>query len=1390
MALPPPPPPDPLLNPSEQAIQIWNDILEEIKRIAKANPTRPPVAPPLPAPPLVQPPLDPARRPNDPLPPARDAVRTARDQTNPPYDPSGRPGDRPVTPPRDPEVQNLTKALLNFIGGYGRQITAAREPIATSDYVIGQMSRRFTNYADQSLMSYRQRIHDLGLGTGMNLEESIKYTQIAGRYGTAAYYGRGARGTTSTGGFGSFDQGDQLRYATQAAFNLGMNRDQYASTLTALGQSGAVGAAGTAGGQKQDYKEFAVIVAETLSAGRLFDRMDDVMRSIESLATEINNRGGIVDPAGLASAIASANLSAVSTGSARLQERAPQLLGDISRISASQLNDPLSFGMYLQNFGTIQPGTMSTQDLLKFQEVLTGGDFAGQAQIMSRRFSEFGGNLSEIQGNDLRPSQLSDPSALALMAMARQFQMPAGNLLDMLRISGGVGGNLADQKLETLRQSSVYQNLVKGDSPGATQSYARIAMAQDQDLPNVITELLAKMDRAFPSNLRLDPGTEQGKLYTVLQTQLEEVHKGNISSARQALLSGIAANPKATAFNQENALEGFKVQTTELSIAINNLASNVNQLSAALGINRTEATGLRFVAGQGAAGYANPANAAFAGTGGQFIQAATVGTGAITVSKYQEAIANKTDTLTSVFASSAATALGTRISGKGLKMGLGGAAIIGAGEIGGEYLKEQQNPSSRKLGAVLEVLSATAGGALTGFSVAGPWGAAGGAALMGGLQLINNRDILFGSGKRGGGAGGGADSPDASATTSTDIGEVLLAQALLLRESVGHLASIETLLKNDKITGGTADAITPTGGGRRIPVSDAYVSTMVPAVAGTASKGAAAGSTAAARGSVVPGGEAAVPGGGVATAKAPSGPTTTYAPGGRRQVGPSLQYDKVDPTDPTLRRILPGGGKADYYSSDPGIMPSLLPGMKPEWADAIQEAAQTAGVDPAFIMAIMQQENRPFDPSAVSTEGAVGLMQILPSTARGVVPEWSSLSDDEIKQKLKDPITNIKTGGRTFAGKRLSNKNKLDNQTGLQGEHDEIVLSSAFFGWGTSPDGMDNNEYSRQFMERLRRIRAGSMGAPAAPATPATAPSGAGGGLDRAFPIRMANGAAAPMQLNTGFFQRYSVMGRTMWNMGPDLAPSAVGANDMIVAPEGGTIIGIQKNDDLDNDQLSELDPNGGGAIDNAYGNSVLIKGNDGVLHRLSHLADLQNLQLGQHVSAGDALGHIGSTGFATGTHLDWETWAAIKMHNNRTGIDMPGYQIMDPIEWYKNNQWKFAPFRQKYDKDTGVYQPDDTRITVAPSGAAVLDAKDLNNAVISPGGKVTAGGGGSDNSSPHQLQIVIRLEQGSDGTIIGTIGGPDTYLLAFNNQDPLAGRFPGAYSGPPVFAVSPTVVP
>lgn len=63
----------------------------------------------------------------------------------------------------------------------------------------------------------------------------------------------------------------------------------------------------------------------------------------------------------------------------------------------------------------------------------------------------------------------------------------------------------------------------------------------------------------------------------------------------------------------------------------------------------------------------------------------------------------------------------------------------------------------------------------------------------------------------------------------------------------------------------------------------------------------------------------------------------------------------------------------------------------------VVRAAREAGLDPALVAAVIYVESR-FDPAAVSSDGAVGLMQIKPSTA--------GLTANE----LLDPAVNLRAG--------------------------------------------------------------------------------------------------------------------------------------------------------------------------------------------------------------------------------------------------------------------------------------------------------------------------------------------------------------------------------------------
>src|SRR5262245_3942608 len=54
-----------------------------------------------------------------------------------------------------------------------------------------------------------------------------------------------------------------------------------------------------------------------------------------------------------------------------------------------------------------------------------------------------------------------------------------------------------------------------------------------------------------------------------------------------------------------------------------------------------------------------------------------------------------------------------------------------------------------------------------------------------------------------------------------------------------------------------------------------------------------------------------------------------------------------------------------------------------QYTDLLTTSAGAAGVDPALVAAVIQQEST-FDPGAVSSAGAHGLMQLMPPTGRAL----------------------------------------------------------------------------------------------------------------------------------------------------------------------------------------------------------------------------------------------------------------------------------------------------------------------------------------------------------------------------------------------------------------------
>ena len=79
------------------------------------------------------------------------------------------------------------------------------------------------------------------------------------------------------------------------------------------------------------------------------------------------------------------------------------------------------------------------------------------------------------------------------------------------------------------------------------------------------------------------------------------------------------------------------------------------------------------------------------------------------------------------------------------------------------------------------------------------------------------------------------------------------------------------------------------------------------------------------------------------------------------------------------------------------------------FASMIERNAEASALDPALVKAVIAVESA-FEPSAVSPKGAVGLMQVLPTTAaRYGLSERRGVT---VAQQLLDPGTNVRIGVR------------------------------------------------------------------------------------------------------------------------------------------------------------------------------------------------------------------------------------------------------------------------------------------------------------------------------------------------------------------------------------------
>lgn len=139
-------------------------------------------------------------------------------------------------------------------------------------------------------------------------------------------------------------------------------------------------------------------------------------------------------------------------------------------------------------------------------------------------------------------------------------------------------------------------------------------------------------------------------------------------------------------------------------------------------------------------------------------------------------------------------------------------------------------------------------------------------------------------------------------------------------------------------------------------------------------------------------------------------------PGGRESAGTVLAQNR-EAGDEGMRR---GRKLAGFLALGAVIValivylysePLLQQAFPVRYGEHILRIAELTGMDPVLMLAIIHVESR-FDSEAESPKGALGLMQVLPSTAREVAENLGL--EDFHPDQLKDPETNLLIGAAYF----------------------------------------------------------------------------------------------------------------------------------------------------------------------------------------------------------------------------------------------------------------------------------------------------------------------------------------------------------------------------------------
>ena len=136
-----------------------------------------------------------------------------------------------------------------------------------------------------------------------------------------------------------------------------------------------------------------------------------------------------------------------------------------------------------------------------------------------------------------------------------------------------------------------------------------------------------------------------------------------------------------------------------------------------------------------------------------------------------------------------------------------------------------------------------------------------------------------------------------------------------------------------------------------------------------------------------------------------------FAPGAQAQItrlanndGRTLFVNAEPP--PAILKIAPRRRNSIFLPSETSLLGRNRPAMNLDRDGAeklVREAAERHSVDPALVRAVIETESN-WNPSAVSRKGAVGLMQLIPTTAQ----RWGAYDVFDPQQNIDAGVKHLK----------------------------------------------------------------------------------------------------------------------------------------------------------------------------------------------------------------------------------------------------------------------------------------------------------------------------------------------------------------------------------------------